>query len=51
MIRKIDAAFVVIEGTERIIIKNVIDPEGGEIAGIGATQETRSGLAEGIMIT
>jgi hypothetical protein len=49
MIRKVEAVFAVMIGGKSIIIKNVIDPEGRKIAGIGAAQETRSGLAEGIM--
>lgn len=49
MIRKVKVVFAVMVGGKSIIIKDIIDPEGWKIAGIGAAQETRSGLAEGIM--
>jgi hypothetical protein len=51
MIREIDAVFAVIARSKCIIIKNVIDPEGRKVTSIGAVQETRSSLAEGIMKT
>ena len=49
MVGKIDRIPAVIVGCEGIIVKNIIDPEGWEIACIGTSQETRSGLAERIM--